>query len=147
MVAKKLIPVSEFRGMKIKPEKSLQALKKDLDKVFNAYIRKRDSNSGVFKCISCGKTCALQLMHAGHFHSAGHNEATRWNECNVNGQCSHCNYFLHGNYPGYLQGMLKKYGKEVVQELEIKRFNKSRMMKFEVQLLIDEYKNKLKFKN
>lgn len=141
----KLIPVSEFRKMKVKPEKSLQALKKDLDDAFNAFIRKRDTLSGyVFRCISCGDFKLINQMNAGHYFSAGHNEAIRWNEFNVNGQCIHCNKFLHGNEKGYREGMLKKYGPKVLEDLEIQRHNKSKMFKFEVQLLIEEYKNKLK---
>lgn len=143
-INKMKIPVSEFRKMKVKPEKSLQALKKDLDKVFNAWIRKRDSLFGVFHCISCDTVKLVKFMHAGHYFSAGHNEAIRWNEFNVNGQCDRCNYFLHGNFEGYTKGMLKKYGQKVIDDLEIQRHNKSKMFKFEVQLLIDEYKKKLK---
>lgn len=147
MIKPKLITMTvyEYRELKRgRPEKSLQALKNDLDKVFKAYIRERDSNRIYFTCISCGVQKPVRRMHAGHFHSAGHNEAIRWHECNVNGQCDHCNYFLHGNYAGYLKGMLKKYGPKVVADLEIQRHNRSKMMKFEVQLLIDEYKKKLK---
>lgn len=139
---KDLIPVANFRNMKVKKQKSLQQLKQDLDKAFNAYIRKRDSSPGYvfFVCISCGIPKRTKLMHAGHFHSAGHHEAIRWDERNVNGQCDRCNYFLHGNFEGYLKGMIKKYGQKVIDDLEIQRHNKSKMMKFEVQLLIDKYK-------
>lgn len=142
----RIIPVSEFRKMKVKPEKSLQKLKQDLDKVFNAWIRKRDTlPDGSFICISCDKRKLNngENMHAGHFHSAGHNEAIRWNKFNVNGQCDRCNYFLHGNFEGYQKGMLKKYGTKVLNDLEIQRHNKSKMFKFEVQHLIEFYKKQL----
>lgn len=139
------IPVSEFRKMKVKPEKSLQALKKDLDKVFNAWIRKRDTLPGdVFRCISCGEFKPKNQMNAGHYFSAGHNEAIRWNEFNCASQCVRCNLHLHGNFEGYTRGMLFRYGQKVIDDLEIQRHNKSKMFKFEVQLLIDEYKKKLK---
>lgn len=142
---RQFIPVSEFRKMKVKPEKSLQALKKDLDKVFNAYIRKRDTlPNGLFRCITCREFKPVRLMHAGHYLSAGHNPAVRWNEFNVNGQCSHCNTFLHGNISKYIDGMREKYGLKVLEDLEIQRHNRSKMMKFEVQLLIETYKEKLK---
>jgi 5-methylcytosine-specific restriction endonuclease McrA len=126
-------------------EKSLPKLKAKLDKVFNAFIRKRDTLPGnVFKCISCGELKHVSKMHAGHFHSAGHNEATRWVEENVNGQCERCNTFLHGNLLGYREGMLKKYGQRILDRLEIQRHNRSKMMRFEVTILIQEYKKKLK---
>lgn len=122
---------------------SLALLEKRLDEVFNRWIRKRDSlPGGVFKCISCSAIRPTSLMHAGHFHSAGHNKATRWDEVNVNGQCVRCNTFLGGNLLGYREGMLKKYGKKVVDDLEIKRFNKSKMTSFEIDLLIKHYQNK-----
>lgn len=141
---KEVIPVSEFRKLKLKPEKSLQKLKQDLDKVFNAYIRNRDTQGSYFVCISCGDTKPLSQMHAGHFHSAGHNEAIRWNEFNTNGQCVRCNLHLHGNLIGYASGLRKKYGWKVMDDLEIQRHNKSKYFKFEVQHLIEFYKKKLK---
>ena len=136
------------KDLKIPKQKTLAQLKKDLTKVFNAYIRKRDSNDdGTFICISCNKTKDVRLMHAGHFHSAGKNEAVRWDELNVSGQCSYCNTFEHGNLLGYREGIIKKYGQKIVDDLEIKRHNKSKMARFEVQLLIEIYKQKLNVKN
>lgn len=139
-----LIPVSEFRKMKVKPEKSLSALKKDLDKVFNAYIRRRDTHNGMFKCISCGQFKPARLMHAGHYYSAGHHSAVRWDEDNVWGQCSHCNTFLHGNLVGYQTRIIERLGKERLTQLIIRKNNKSKMMQFEIKLLIDTYKAKMK---
>ena len=83
-------------------------------------------------------------MNAGHFHPAGNHESIRWDERNVNGQCIQCNNFKHGNYQGYLKGMLKKWGQNVVNELEIKKHNLSKWHKFEVSLMIQEYQSKLK---
>lgn len=129
-------------------EKSLTTLKKELDVVFNAFIRKRDTiydrGQPYFICISSGKPLPIDQMNAGHFHPAGNNEAIRWDERNVNGQSIHDNLYKHGNPTGYLKGMIKKYGQKVVDDLEIKRHNKSKMAKFEVSLLIQQYKQKLK---
>lgn len=99
-------------------------------------------NGITFRCISSGKILPLDQMQAGHYHPAGQNESIRWDERNVNGQSIHDNYHLHGNFRGYTQGMIKKYGQSVVDELEIKRHNKSKMSKFEVSLLIDIYTKK-----
>lgn len=131
---------------KLPSEKSLSSLKKDLDKVFNEFIRKRDSVqfNKAFHCISCGEWKTIDQMNAGHYHAAGNNESVRWDERNVNGQCIQCNLHLHGNLLGYQKGMIKKYGQKVLDELEIKRFNLSKMHKFEVTLLIQQYKEKLK---
>lgn len=133
---------------KLPSEKSLPALKKELDRVFNAFIRARDTRydkgQPYFICISCDEPKPIDQMDAGHFHSAGHNEATRWDERNVNGQCRRCNRFLHGNLLGYQKGMLKKYGQTTLDQLEIKRHNRSKMFRFEVALLIETYRQKLK---
>lgn len=133
----------------IKPQKkvkTLPELKKILDTHFNAFIRQRDQENGMFKCISCGEMKPTRLMHAGHYHSAGHNEATRWDEDNTNGQCVKCNTFLHGNLLGYQKGLLAKIGKQRLERLELRRHNKSKMFAFEVETLIKYYK-KLKTKS
>ena len=80
-------------------------------KVFNEWIRERDKDKG---CISCGAS----IDHAGHYFSAGHYSALRFNEMNVNGQCLRCNNFLHGNLINYRKGLVKKYGEERVLMLE-----------------------------
>lgn len=36
--------------------------------------------------------------------------ATRWHPMNVNGQCSRCNCWLHGNLLEYQENLDKKYG-------------------------------------
>lgn len=132
------------KGIKKLPkEKSLGTLKSELTKVFNSYIRQRDSQGGKFECISCGKFLPVKQMNAGHYHSAGHNESIRWDETNVNGQCVRCNCFLHGNLIEYRKGMIKKWGTKILEGLDIKRHNRSKMTKFEVSLLIQEYKYKL----
>lgn len=125
--------------MKIKSSESLSKLTARAQKVFNAYIRKRDQYKG---CISCGGP----VEHAGHYFSAGHYTALRFNEMNVNGQCNHCNRFLHGNLIKYRQGLVYRYGEAKVQWLEacadlrkVKRYSY-----FELDLLVKEYTNKLK---
>lgn len=124
-----------------KSERSLAQLKKDLDEVFNKYIRQRDAlPGGVFKCISCGQIKSLKQMNAGHYYSAGHHSSLRWNEVNVNGQCVFCNKFLHGNLIRYRKGLKEKYGPIEVMALDNSRSNKSKMMRFEILFLIDHYK-------
>jgi hypothetical protein len=124
--------------------KSLPKLKLELQEVFNKFIRLRDQKNGVFKCISCGQFKVVNQMNAGHYHSQGHNEAVRYDETNVNGQCVRCNLMLHSNALGYQAGLIKKYGKQIIDILEIKRHNKSKMGKFELNLLIKEYSQKVK---
>lgn len=81
---------------------------------FHAYIRERDQGQ---PCISCGKFAPLQ---AGHFYSAGHYPALRFNEDNVHGQCKKCNYFLSGNLTEYEKNLRKKIGDDRVEALHLK---------------------------
>lgn len=90
-------------------KKSIAQLKKDLDKVFNKYIRGRDGDYGDvgwFVCISCNEAKPSGQMHAGHFYAATFT-ATRWDERNVNGQCVGCNTFRHGNLLEYRKGIVR----------------------------------------
>lgn len=116
--------------------KKLTPLPKLLEKtqrVFNAYIRARDKH-----CISCGGP----VEQAGHYHSQGHHSALRFDPINTNGQCRRCNMFLHGNLIKYRQGLVEKYGEDIVKELE-ERANTDRLKKWsrdELEELIAKYK-------
>lgn len=126
----------------MKQTKSLSTAKltQKLQRVFNEFIRLRDKNES---CISCGSWNELQ---AGHYFSAGHYSWLRFNETNVNHQCLRCNYFLSGNQAQYRIGLLRKYGKETVEQLELKaQIRKvNRYSRFELEVLINYYKEKIK---
>lgn len=86
-------------------------LKKKAQIKFNAWIRKRDQDK---PCISCG----ARPEQAGHFYSAGHYDALRFNEDNTNGQCLRCNYYLSGNLNAYRINLAKRIGEERLVELD-----------------------------
>ena len=123
---------------------TISKLKKKLDKVFNAYIRQRDSftHFEMFQCISCNETKPISQMHAGHFY-AGTFTATRWDERNVNGQCVGCNTFKHGNLLEYRKGMLAKYGQKVLDELEELHNKPFKMDRGWLEEKIEYYKERL----
>lgn len=128
--------------MKIpKPKKlvSLKALKDKAQATFNKFIRERDCDKG---CISCGAA----ITEAGHYFSAGHYTSLRFNEVNTNGQCVRCNRYLSGNLIAYRQGLIQRYGKEKVLLLEnsagLRKVKK--WSRLELEIIILEYKNKLK---
>ena len=108
------------------------ALKNKAQKVFNCFIRDRDKDLG---CISCGGS----VDHAGHYLSQGHNSMVRFNEINVNGQCIRCNSFLHGNFINYRFGLIKKYGIEKVELLELNQHKIKKWTAFELGLIISVY--------
>lgn len=115
--------------------------KEKTQKVFNSWIRERDKG---LTCVSC-KNPAEQ---AGHYYSAGHYDALRFDEINTNGQCVRCNYFLSGNLIEYRKGLVKKYGEAEVEKLDIKAGMSKRVHRkwdrLELQLIRDIYKQKLK---
>lgn len=79
--------------------------------VFNKYIRNRDNGCS---CISSGN----KVEQAGHYYAAGSFSGVRFDEINVNGQSVEDNCFKSGNASGYREGLIKKYGLQVVQELD-----------------------------
>lgn len=79
------------------------SLKRKLDKAFKAMIRERDQFE---PCISCQERA---ITEAGHFVRCSP-LSTRWHPQNVNGQCSYCNNWLHGNLLEYADNLDKKFG-------------------------------------
>jgi NAD-dependent dihydropyrimidine dehydrogenase PreA subunit len=128
-------------------KKSISTLKSELQKIFNTYIRLRDTQydkgQAFFVCISCGEKKTTDQMHAGHYWPVGGNEAVRFDEDNCHGQCIACNYHKHGNEKGYRPRLIKKIGQSRFDMLEIKRLNRSKMMAFELEYLIEDYKTKV----
>jgi hypothetical protein len=129
--------------MKKKSTLTTPKLKKKLDRLFSKFIKLRDGGLEFFKCISCQKTKPLSQFNAGHYWSRRY-MSTRYDEKNVNGQCIYCNMHLSGNIQGYREGLIKKYGEEILTHLEIKKNNISNMGRFEFEVLINEYNDKIK---
>lgn len=88
-------------------------MKKKAIEYFNAFIRDRDKD---LLCISCNK---WGVHCAGHYWAAGNYESVRFNEVNVNGQCDYCNTHLHANLILYGKALVKKYGQEAVDKLDV----------------------------
>lgn len=102
---------------KVKKEslKTKQTYVKELQVIFNRFIRLRDKDE---PCISCGKKLGTKF-DAGHYRSAGGNPELRFEENNVHAQCVYCNQHLHGNLINYRLGLIERYGLAVVDWLEI----------------------------
>jgi len=90
----------------MKRPKSTAKLKQDVQKVFNAWIRKRDEGK---PCISCGQFKPLQ---AGHFYSVKGYDALRFDEDNTAGECSGCNCFDESHLIGYGENLLIRIGQQ-----------------------------------
>src|SRR3990167_11059292 len=91
--------------------------RKKLTVVFNKFIRLRDKG---LTCISCG----LRSIHdAGHYWPTSQypQPSMKFNEDNVHGQCQKCNRFTEGARQGYREGLLKRFGKEILEKLDVQR--------------------------
>ena len=119
--------------------KTLSDYLKTAQQIFNTFIRLRDAND---PCISCG-TEKSNLYDSGHYRSVGSNPQLRFNEHNVNKQCRKCNGYWGGNPIEYRKGLIKKYGIEIVEQLESD--NEPKKYNIEsIKELIKEYRGKIK---
>ena len=97
---------------------TLPKLTAKAQKIFNSYIRKRDSEDGYFTCISCGKTLPIDKMNAGHYVPVKNSSALRFDEYNVNGECAGCNAFDEFHLIGYKNNLTEKIGSKMIKQLE-----------------------------
>ena len=118
---------------------SRQNLKKRFWKVFSEYIRRRDN--GV--CISCGKKERWQDCDAGHYIPKTAGLAIYFDEKNVNAQCTYCNRFMHGNLASYAVALRRKYGPDILEELEYKKRQFIKIQEHEYLEFIKIYKRKI----
>lgn len=126
-----------MRGVTPTKQKSIPKLLTSCQNYFNKWIRLRDQDKG---CISCGG----KVQEAGHYLSRGHHGALRFNEMNVNGQCTRCNCFLHGNLINYRSGLVKRYGEDKVILLEASKHQVKKWTLGELEIMIKFYKQEIK---
>ncbi len=121
--------------------------------MFSKFIRARDADwNGYCKCISCGRVKKWNdSIDAGHYIPKGSDSALKYNEINVNAQCSYyCNKMKSGNQLLYRIGLVGKVGEEKVKQLEMAHFHKTTKKKpnqIELNLMYNYYRdefNKLK---
>ncbi len=84
-------------------------LEKKLDRLFSMFVRRRDN----YICVTCGR----QGNEAGHYIGR-EVRATRWDERNVNCQCTYCNKYKHGNLTKYAIYLERKFGVGILEELD-----------------------------
>lgn len=111
---------------------------KKLDAVFSEYIRRRYAKNDIAECITCGKQDHWKRLQAGHFMSRKH-YATRWDEDNVQVQCSGCNVFRYGE-----QYKFSLYlGQEMADELYRRSNQTVKLSSYELEELHEFYRKKL----
>lgn len=110
----------------------------------NKYARLRDcfGDTGT-GCISCGQWTPYEKLDGGHFIPTTSSDI-RFDERNVNAQCQRCNRFLHGNPRHYYKGMLRKFGQDVVDDLESREFVSKKWTREELLAIRKYYNDKIK---
>ena len=122
--------------------KSDAKLKKELDKIFSEYIRRKYSDSGgCATCFTCGKKAYWKELQAGHFITRSA-LATRFDEDNVRPQCIGCNIFGGGRQVQFAEKLQKELGKKIVETLFKKAKQITKYFPYEERIIF--YKNKLK---
>lgn len=114
---------------------------KEVQTIFNSYIRHRDKNEG---CCSCDKPASWQgQWHASHYRSVGSTPELRFEELNVWKGCSVCNNHLSGNIMNYRIKLIEKIGQQAVEWLEGKHEAKHYTIQ-DLQELKKIYREKIK---
>ena len=124
-----------------KPSRS--KLIKLADKVFSEFIRRRNANElGITECFTCGKIDHWKKLQCGHFQSRKHYN-TRWNEINCQVQCAGCNVFRYGEQYKFGLYLNKKFGGNISEKLMQDARKTIKLSNFEIQEIIDHYKNEI----
>ena len=128
-------------------DKSTSQLLKLATTHFNRFIRERDTDDNGFgRCISSGQPLRIpsQNAHAGHFYSGGKFPELKFNEDNVHLQGKSDNYFNGGNQLQYRKNLIRKIGKERVEELDriadMSKRNRFKWDRFALIEIIEKYK-------
>lgn len=125
--------------------KSTQTLKNKLWKLVSEYTRRKDADwQGYVSCVTCGVRKHWKEMDAGHYIPRSAGMCTYFYEKNIHAQCNPCNRFKHGNLTQYALYLRRKYGDSILEELEAKRSMICKMGVLDYEMLIEEYKNKIK---
>lgn len=130
--------------------KSLSDWIKDVQVVFNKFIRLRDQLAG-HSCISSGRVLNWtgNETDAGHFRSRGSAPHLRFNEDNCHAQSKKDNRYGSGNAVEYRIGLIKRIGIERVEALESNNtpqkytIDKLRILKINYQAKIKELKGRM----
>ena len=124
-----------------KKQKSLAKLSEQAAEFLQLLVRlKAADEEGYVSCVTCGVTRHYKdSMQGGHFISRKWT-ATRLLEGNIHPQCSYCNGPLRGNMVAYTLYMIDMYGREFVDELEIRKNQTKKFNRCELEDQIKEWR-------
>jgi len=122
---------------------ALTAQEKKLDRVFSRWVRYSAAKKGYAMCVTCGHIDTPDRLDASHYIDRTH-KATRWSEQNVHPACTKCNRWMEGNKDEYALYLIKRYGPDILEELNRAKWTPFKMNDLQVAELCKEYAEKLK---
>lgn len=123
----------------------LRTLQKKADKEFSRYVRLVNSDdSGMCRCVTCNRSFRWDDIDAGHYIGRRF-ISTRYDDRNVHPQCKYCNRFLEGLKDEYALFLIKKYGKEILDELHQKKNEIANLTHEDYQEIYEMYKEKFSY--
>jgi hypothetical protein len=129
----------------MKKAKTTGQLIKQLQPIFNKYIRLRDKDK---PCISCGEYFDFDETDCGHFYAKSGYSGLRFEEDNCAKECRKCNRFDESHLIGYAENLKAKIGETDYKELKLKaqdyKANGKKWSRHELREMIDYYKAKVK---
>lgn len=127
----------------MKKAKTTGQLIKQLQPIFNKYIRLRDAHK---PCVSCGEY--FDDKDAGHFVAKSTCSSLRFDEDNTHGECKGCNRFNESHLIGYSKNLKERIGDEdynaLIKRWEDYKKNPRKWTRGELRELIEIYKQKVK---
>ena len=117
-----------------------------LDQIFSEYIRLRDSdNKGYINCCYCGLHIYWKNACNAHYFKRA-NMSLRFHEQNCHASHFECNSRSENDFnivKKYTKFMIKKYGNETLEYLEIMAKSTVKFTNYEINELTKHYKDKV----
>lgn len=120
----------------MKKLRNIKLVRKQAWDLQSKYIRQIEMG----QCFTCLDTRDWKLQQAGHYI---HKDCLDFDLRNIHCQCVHCNKWLSGNSGIYAEKLIRHYGAEIVAELRTLSHQVRKFNRFELENLIEYYKNKL----
>lgn len=133
--------IAKINKVELNKLKTKGEILKELQIIFNKYIRERDKD---LPCIACNKPIKMGQVHASHYYGVGSYPNLRFNEDNVHSGCSECNTHLSGNLAEYSLNLPFRIGFERFNQLTKDRNVPLKLSLIEIEELKLKYKAKIK---
>lgn len=144
-IGRKLTPetIQKIKTTKSKRPKKMSTLLHEADSAFSRYIRtKYMGHDGLVECWSCHRFLPFDEMDCGHFVSRQH-KSTRYMEENAHPQCRKCNRFMEGHKDAYAVSLIKAYGPDILERLQLEKNKIVHMGAAELTEIAESYKARL----